>query len=38
MKPRCDWEVPDTPSACVCGDICNVDDAMMCKRSGFAIH
>lgn len=21
MKPRCDWEVPDTLSACVCGDI-----------------
>lgn len=21
MKPRCDWEVPDTLSASVCGDI-----------------
>ena len=21
VKPRCDWEVPDTLSACVCGDI-----------------
>ena len=38
MKPRYDWEVPDTPSACVSGDICNLDHAMICKRGGFVIQ
>ena len=38
VKLRYDWEVPDTPSVCVCGDIFNVDHAMICKRGGFIIQ
>ena len=33
-----DWEVPDMPSVCVCGDNFNVDHAMICKRNGFVIQ
>ena len=29
------WEVPDTPSVCVCGDMFSVDHAMICKRGGL---
>ena len=32
------WEVLDTPSVCVCGDIFNVDHAMISKRRGFIIQ
>ena len=38
VKLRNDWEVPDTPSVCVCGDIFSVDHAMICKRGGFVIQ
>ena len=38
VKLRYDWEVPDTPSVCVCGDIFNVDHAMICKRGGLIIQ
>jgi len=38
VKLRYDWEVPDTPSVCVCGDIFNVDHAMIWKRGGFIIQ
>ena len=38
VKLRYDWDVPDMPSVCVCGDHFNVDDAMICKRGGFAIQ
>ena len=38
VKLRYDWEVPDTPSVCVCGDIFNVDHSMICKRGGFIIQ
>ena len=31
-------EVLDTPSLCVCGDIFNVDHAMISKRGGFIIQ
>ena len=27
VRLRYDWEVPDTPSVCVCGDIFSVDHA-----------
>ena len=29
VKLRHDWEVPDIPSVCVCGDIFSVDHAMI---------
>ena len=35
VKFRYVWEVPGTPSVCVCGDYFNVDHAMICKRGGF---
>ena len=38
VKPRYDWDVPDMPSVCVCGDHFNVDQAMICKRGGFVIQ
>ena len=38
MKLRYDWEVPDTPSVCLCGDIFHVDHAMIYKRGGFVIQ
>ena len=38
VKLRYDWEVPDTPSVCVCVDYFNVDHAMICKRGGFVIQ
>ena len=37
VKLRYDWEIPDTSSVCVCGDIFSVDHAMICKRGGFVI-
>ena len=38
VKLRYDWDVPDTPSVCVCGDHFNVDHATICKRGGFVIQ
>ena len=38
VKLRCDWEVPDMPSVCVCGYYFNVNRAMICKRGGFVIQ
>ena len=38
VKLRYDWDVPDMPSFCVCGDHFNVDHAMICKRGGFVIQ
>ena len=38
VKLRYDWDVPDMPSVCVCGDNFNVDHAMICKRGGFVIQ
>ena len=38
VKLRYDWEVPDMPSVCVCGDHFNVDHAMICERGGFVIQ
>ena len=35
---RYDWEISDLPKTCVCGDIFDVDHAMICKRGGFAIQ
>ena len=38
VKLRYDWDVPDMPSVCVCGDHFNVDHAMICERGGFVIQ
>jgi len=38
VKLRYNWEVPDTPSVCVCGHIFNMDHAMLCKRGEFIIQ
>ena len=38
VKLRYDWQIPDTPSVCVCGSRFSVDHAMICKRGGFVIQ
>ena len=38
MKLRYDWDVPDMPSVCVCGEHFNVDDAIICKGGNFVIQ
>ena len=35
---RYDWQIPDTPSVCVCGDEFTVDHAMVCRHGGFIIQ
>ena len=35
---RYNWEISDLPKTCVCGDIFDVDHAMICKRGGFLIQ
>ena len=34
----CDWQISDIPSACVCGDVFDVDHAMVCRRVSFIIQ
>lgn len=38
LKLRYDWEIADKPSICVCGDVFNVDHAMVCRRGGFIMQ
>ena len=38
LKLKYDWEIADKPSICVCGDVFNVDHAMVCRRGGFIIQ
>ena len=38
VKLRYDWEIAEKPSICVCGDVFNVDHAMVCRRGGFIIQ
>ena len=38
LKLRYDWEIADKPSICVCGDVFNVDRAMVCRRGSFIIQ
>jgi len=33
-----DWDMNDIPSVCVCGDVFNIDHAMICRRGGFIIQ
>ena len=35
---RYDWDMNDIPSVCVCGDVFNIDHAMICRRGGFIIQ
>ena len=35
---RYDWQISDTPSTCACGDVFDVDHAMVCRRGGFIIQ
>ena len=38
IKLRYDWQIDDSPSMCVCGEVFTVDHAMICKRGGFVIQ
>ena len=38
IKMRYNWEISDLPKTCVCGDIFDVDHAVICKRGGFVIQ
>lgn len=38
VKLRYDWPIDDIPSSCVCGELFDVDHAMICKRGGFVIQ
>ena len=38
LKLRYYWEIADKPSICVCGDVFNVDYAMVCRNGGFIIQ
>ena len=33
-----DWQISETPSACACGVVFNVDHAMVCRQGGFIIQ
>ena len=35
---RYDWDMNDIPLVCVCGDVFNIDHAMICRRGGFIIQ
>ena len=35
---RYNWDMNDIPSVCVCGDVFNIDHAMICRRVGFIIQ
>jgi len=37
LKLRYDSEMADKPSICVCGDVFNVDHAMVCRHGSFII-
>ena len=33
-----DWEIANKPSICVCGNVFNVDHAMISRRGGFIMQ
>ena len=35
---RYDWQISETPSACACGVVFDVDNAMVCRQGGFIIQ
>ena len=38
IKMRYNWEISDLPKTCLCGDIFDVDHAMICKKGGFVMQ
>ena len=38
VKMRYNWEISDLPTTCVCGDVFDIDHAMICRRGGFVIQ
>ena len=38
LKLRYDSEIASKPSICMCGDVLNVDHALVCRRGGFMIQ
>ena len=35
IKLRYDWQIDDSPSMCVCGEVFTVDHTMVCKQGRF---
>ena len=38
LKLRYDWSFEDNPTRCACGDLFNIDHAMICRQGGFIIQ
>ena len=38
LKLRYDWPFKDNPTRCACGDLFNIDHAMICRLGGFVIQ
>ena len=38
LNLRYDWPFKDNPTRCACGDLFNIDHAMICKKGGFIIQ
>ena len=38
INSRYDWQISDIPSTCACGDVFDVDQAVVCKHGGFIIR
>ena len=38
IKMRYNWGIPDLPKVCICGDVFDIDHAMICKRGGLVIQ
>ena len=38
IKLRYDWQIDDSPSMCVCGEVFTVDHTMVCKQGRFVIQ
>ena len=38
IHTRNDWQISETPSACVCGVVFDVDHPMVCRQGGFIIQ
>ena len=35
---RYDWQIANTPSTCICGDVFTVNHAMVCRQGAFIIQ
>ena len=38
LNLRYDWPFKDNPTGCACGDLFNIDHAMICKKGGFIVQ